>query len=234
MRHKCLVFHHRPLPPAAQSLAALWEERRDGGGAVARPAPLLHRGLWLQRARCVYPTACPPHHIQQAVDVQIHCHWRSAWVTQTWAIKATIIKYFHDNISNIKCHDQLVLLHCLLKLSCYLFSVITDPFDLNHNLGAGLSRKSMIISFFLFFSQLVLFFLNFQVFAKLLLSSHMTFFPFKIVTNFIMKAFINGRTVFGTPVKVLPPVYPSHMVSICFPNTIYFFNWMFYYLTLTS
>lgn len=30
-----------------------------------------------------------------------------------------------------------------------------------------------------------------------------------------MKAFINGRTLFGTPVKVFPPVYPSQMVSIC-------------------
>ncbi|XP_068461077.1 terminal uridylyltransferase 7 isoform X2 [Clinocottus analis] len=52
------------------------------------------------------------------------------------------------------------------------YIVIEDPFDLNHNLGAGLSRK---------------------------------------MTNFIMKAFINGRTVFGTPVKVFPPVYPSKM-----------------------
>ncbi|TKS78379.1 Terminal uridylyltransferase 4 [Collichthys lucidus] len=31
------------------------------------------------------------------------------------------------------------------------------------------------------------------------------------VTNFIMKAFINGRTVFGTPVKAFPPLYPSQM-----------------------
>ncbi|XP_077417749.1 terminal uridylyltransferase 7 [Vanacampus margaritifer] len=52
------------------------------------------------------------------------------------------------------------------------YIVIEDPFDLNHNLGAGLSRK---------------------------------------MTNFIMKAFINGRTVFGTPVKVFPPEYPSKM-----------------------
>lgn len=33
------------------------------------------------------------------------------------------------------------------------------------------------------------------------------------VTNFIMKAFINGRTVFGTPVTAFPPEYPSQMVS---------------------
>ncbi|KAF6739275.1 Terminal uridylyltransferase 7 [Oryzias melastigma] len=52
------------------------------------------------------------------------------------------------------------------------YIVIEDPFDLNHNLGAGLSRK---------------------------------------MTNFIMKAFINGRTVFGTPFQVLPSIYPSHM-----------------------
>ena len=34
-----------------------------------------------------------------------------------------------------------------------------------------------------------------------------------------MKAFINGRTVFGTPVKAFPPVYPSKMVSVCCLNT---------------
>lgn len=28
-----------------------------------------------------------------------------------------------------------------------------------------------------------------------------------------MKAFINGRRVFGTPMKGLPPEYPSEMVS---------------------
>ncbi|XP_037350837.1 terminal uridylyltransferase 7 isoform X2 [Talpa occidentalis] len=48
------------------------------------------------------------------------------------------------------------------------YIVIEDPFDLNHNLGAGLSRK---------------------------------------MTNFIMKAFINGRRVFGIPVKGLPKDY---------------------------
>ncbi|XP_005154984.2 terminal uridylyltransferase 7 [Melopsittacus undulatus] len=52
------------------------------------------------------------------------------------------------------------------------YIVIEDPFDLNHNLGAGLSRK---------------------------------------MTNFIMKAFINGRRLFGTPIKVFPKGYPSKM-----------------------
>ncbi|NWV30687.1 TUT7 uridylyltransferase, partial [Grantiella picta] len=52
------------------------------------------------------------------------------------------------------------------------YIVIEDPFDLNHNLGAGLSRK---------------------------------------MTNFIMKAFINGRKVFGTPIKIFPKEYPSKM-----------------------
>ncbi|XP_050801520.1 terminal uridylyltransferase 7 isoform X3 [Gopherus flavomarginatus] len=52
------------------------------------------------------------------------------------------------------------------------YIVIEDPFDLNHNLGAGLSRK---------------------------------------MTNFIMKAFINGRRVFGTPIKGFPKEYPSKM-----------------------
>ncbi|XP_048360537.1 terminal uridylyltransferase 7 isoform X2 [Sphaerodactylus townsendi] len=52
------------------------------------------------------------------------------------------------------------------------YIVIEDPFDLNHNLGAGLSRK---------------------------------------MTNFIMKAFINGRRLFGIPVRGFPKEYPSKM-----------------------
>ncbi|XP_043920126.1 terminal uridylyltransferase 7 isoform X2 [Protopterus annectens] len=52
------------------------------------------------------------------------------------------------------------------------YIVIEDPFDLNHNLGAGLSRK---------------------------------------MTNFILKAFINGRRVFGTPVKSFPKEYNTKM-----------------------
>lgn len=35
-----------------------------------------------------------------------------------------------------------------------------------------------------------------------------------LVTNFIMKAFINGRRVFGTPVRGFPKEYPSKMVSV--------------------
>ncbi|XP_040211440.1 terminal uridylyltransferase 7 isoform X6 [Rana temporaria] len=50
------------------------------------------------------------------------------------------------------------------------YIVIEDPFDLNHNLGAGLSRK---------------------------------------MTNFIMKGFINGRRLFGTPMKIFPKEYRS-------------------------
>lgn len=53
-------------------------------------------------------------------------------------------------------------------------------------------------------------FISFQ--TAFLIFSHLPFHP--TVTNFIMKAFINGRTVFGTPVRAFPPVYPSQMVSI--------------------
>ncbi|KAM9832244.1 terminal uridylyltransferase 4 [Neosynchiropus ocellatus] len=53
-------------------------------------------------------------------------------------------------------------------------SVPADPFDLNHNLGAGVSRK---------------------------------------MTNFIMKAFINGRKLFGTP-----------FFPICGHEAAYFFD----------
>ncbi|CAM9173599.1 unnamed protein product, partial [Lampetra fluviatilis] len=49
---------------------------------------------------------------------------------------------------------------------------IEDPFDLNHNLGAGVSRK---------------------------------------MTNYIRKALVNGRRVFGTPIAAPPHPYRSFM-----------------------
>ncbi|XP_063769835.1 terminal uridylyltransferase 7 isoform X2 [Pseudophryne corroboree] len=61
------------------------------------------------------------------------------------------------------------------------YIVIEDPFDLNHNLGAGLSRK---------------------------------------MTNFIMKAFINGRRVFGTSIKGIPKEYPSKMEYFFDPDVL--------------
>lgn len=61
------------------------------------------------------------------------------------------------------------------------YIVIEDPFDLNHNLGAGLSRK---------------------------------------MTNFIMKAFINGRRVFGIPVKGIPRDCPSKMEYFFDPDVL--------------
>ncbi|XP_070820405.1 terminal uridylyltransferase 7 [Chaetodon trifascialis] len=76
---------------------------------------------------------------------------------------------FREHVVCIRQHARLTTFN---KQWTSKYIVIEDPFDLNHNLGAGLSRK---------------------------------------MTNFIMKAFINGRKVFGTPVKAFPPVYPSQM-----------------------
>ncbi|XP_067377388.1 terminal uridylyltransferase 7 isoform X2 [Channa argus] len=76
---------------------------------------------------------------------------------------------FREHVVCIRQHARLTTFN---KQWTSKYIVIEDPFDLNHNLGAGLSRK---------------------------------------MTNFIIKAFINGRTMFGTPVKVFPPVYPSYM-----------------------
>lgn len=61
------------------------------------------------------------------------------------------------------------------------YIVIEDPFDLNHNLGAGLSRK---------------------------------------MTNFIMKGFINGRRLFGTPMKNFPKEYRSSMEYFFDPDVL--------------
>lgn len=77
-----------------------------------------------------------------------------------------------DFREHVVCIRQLARLTTFDKQWTSKYIVIEDPFDLNHNLGAGLSRK---------------------------------------MTNFIMKAFINSRTVFGTPVKAFPPEYPTMM-----------------------
>ncbi|XP_053276091.1 terminal uridylyltransferase 7 [Pleuronectes platessa] len=76
---------------------------------------------------------------------------------------------FREHVICIRQHGRLTTFN---KQWTSKYIVIEDPFDLNHNLGAGLSRK---------------------------------------MTNFIMKAFINGRTLFGTPIKSLPLEYPSQM-----------------------
>uniref|UniRef100_A0A8C9U4C1 Terminal uridylyl transferase 7 n=1 Tax=Scleropages formosus TaxID=113540 RepID=A0A8C9U4C1_SCLFO len=77
-----------------------------------------------------------------------------------------------DFKEHVICVRRKQLLTTFKKQWTSKYIVIEDPFDLNHNLGAGLSRR---------------------------------------MTNFIMKAFINGRRVFGTPVKVFPVEYSSKM-----------------------
>lgn len=76
---------------------------------------------------------------------------------------------FKEHVVCIRQHARLTTFN---KQWTSKYIAIEDPFDLNHNLGAGLSRKMI---------------------------------------NFIMKAFINSRKVFGTPVRIIPVQYPSTM-----------------------
>lgn len=76
---------------------------------------------------------------------------------------------FREHVVCIRQHARLTTFN---KQWTSKYIAIEDPFDLNHNLGAGLSRKMI---------------------------------------NFIMKAFINSRKVFGSPVRVIPVQYPSTM-----------------------
>ncbi|XP_055019106.1 terminal uridylyltransferase 7 isoform X2 [Boleophthalmus pectinirostris] len=76
---------------------------------------------------------------------------------------------FREHVVCIRQHARLTTFN---KQWTSKLIAIEDPFDLNHNLGAGLSRKMI---------------------------------------NFIMKAFINSRKVFGTPVSTIPVQYPSTM-----------------------
>ncbi|KAM8960586.1 terminal uridylyltransferase 7 [Pelodytes ibericus] len=86
-----------------------------------------------------------------------------------------LLRYYTEDFDfkeHVICIRRKSLLTTFKKQWTSKYIVIEDPFDLNHNLGAGLSRK---------------------------------------MTNFIMKAFINGRHVFGTPVKEFPKEYPTKM-----------------------
>ncbi|XP_056447652.1 terminal uridylyltransferase 7 isoform X1 [Gadus chalcogrammus] len=85
---------------------------------------------------------------------------------------------FREHVISIR---QLAPLTTFNKQWTSKYIVIEDPFDLNHNLGSGLSRR---------------------------------------MTNFIMKAFINGRKVFGTPVASYPPEYPSPMEYFFDPDVL--------------
>uniref|UniRef100_A0A8C7WPP5 Terminal uridylyl transferase 4 n=1 Tax=Oryzias sinensis TaxID=183150 RepID=A0A8C7WPP5_9TELE len=69
---------------------------------------------------------------------------------------------FKEHVISIRQRKRLTTFEKQWTSKCI---AIEDPFDLNHNLGAGVSRK---------------------------------------MTNFIMKAFINGRKLFGTPFYPLP------------------------------
>ncbi|XP_069084349.1 terminal uridylyltransferase 7 isoform X2 [Pleurodeles waltl] len=77
-----------------------------------------------------------------------------------------------DFKEHVICIRRKSLLTTFKKQWTSKYIVIEDPFDLNHNLGAGLSRK---------------------------------------MAYFIMKAFMNGRRVFGTPLKSFPKEYPTKM-----------------------
>ncbi|XP_074524138.1 terminal uridylyltransferase 4 isoform X2 [Halichoeres trimaculatus] len=69
---------------------------------------------------------------------------------------------FKEHVISIRQRKRLTTFEKQWTSKCI---AIEDPFDLNHNLGAGVSRK---------------------------------------MTNFIMKAFINGRKLFGTPYYPVP------------------------------
>ncbi|XP_069009017.1 terminal uridylyltransferase 4 [Embiotoca jacksoni] len=69
---------------------------------------------------------------------------------------------FKEHVISIRQRKRLTTFEKQWTSKCI---AIEDPFDLNHNLGAGVSRK---------------------------------------MTNFIMKAFINGRKLFGTPFYPVP------------------------------
>ncbi|XP_038133260.1 terminal uridylyltransferase 4 isoform X2 [Cyprinodon tularosa] len=101
-----------------------------------------------------------------------HCGKNTETVGELWLGLLRFYTEEFDFREHVVCIRQHARLTTFNKQWTSKYIVIEDPFDLNHNLGAGLSRR---------------------------------------MTNFIMKAFINGRRVFGTPVRVFPPIYPTEM-----------------------
>ncbi|KAM9367996.1 terminal uridylyltransferase 7 [Phaethornis superciliosus] len=110
--------------------------------------------------------------IEELVNVWPDCGKNTESVGQLWLGLLRFYTEEFDFKEHVICIRRKNLLTTFKKQWTSKYIVIEDPFDLNHNLGAGLSRK---------------------------------------MTNFIMKAFINGRRVFGTPIKIFPKEYPSKM-----------------------
>ncbi|XP_021236125.1 terminal uridylyltransferase 7 isoform X2 [Numida meleagris] len=110
--------------------------------------------------------------IEELPVVWPECGKNTESVGQLWLGLLRFYTEEFDFKEHVICIRRKNLLTTFKKQWTSKYIVIEDPFDLNHNLGAGLSRK---------------------------------------MTNFIMKAFINGRRVFGTPVKIFPKEYPSKM-----------------------
>ncbi|KAM9251330.1 terminal uridylyltransferase 7 isoform 2-T2 [Cariama cristata] len=110
--------------------------------------------------------------IEELSVVWPDCGKNTESVGQLWLGLLRFYTEEFDFKEHVICIRRKNLLTTFKKQWTSKYIVIEDPFDLNHNLGAGLSRK---------------------------------------MTNFIMKAFINGRRVFGTPLKVFPKEYPSKM-----------------------
>ncbi|NXK09314.1 TUT7 uridylyltransferase, partial [Herpetotheres cachinnans] len=110
--------------------------------------------------------------IEELSVVWPDCGKNTESVGQLWLGLLRFYTEEFDFKEHVICIRRKNLLTTFKKQWTSKYIVIEDPFDLNHNLGAGLSRK---------------------------------------MTNFIMKAFINGRRVFGTPLKIFPKEYPSKM-----------------------
>uniref|UniRef100_A0A8B9Q3I8 RNA uridylyltransferase n=1 Tax=Apteryx owenii TaxID=8824 RepID=A0A8B9Q3I8_APTOW len=110
--------------------------------------------------------------IEELSVVWPECGKNTESVGQLWLGLLRFYTEEFDFKEHVICIRRKNLLTTFKKQWTSKYIVIEDPFDLNHNLGAGLSRK---------------------------------------MTNFIMKAFINGRRVFGTPIKIFPKEYPSKM-----------------------
>ncbi|NWU99289.1 TUT7 uridylyltransferase, partial [Upupa epops] len=109
------------------------------------------------------------------------CGKNTESVGQLWLGLLRFYTEEFDFKEHVICIRRKNLLTTFKKQWTSKYIVIEDPFDLNHNLGAGLSRK---------------------------------------MTNFIMKAFINGRRVFGTPIKTFPKEYPSKMEYFFDPDVL--------------
>uniref|UniRef100_A0A6Q2Z6R4 CCHC-type domain-containing protein n=1 Tax=Esox lucius TaxID=8010 RepID=A0A6Q2Z6R4_ESOLU len=111
--------------------------------------------------------------------------------------------YFYEELDNLASHWQQRNMESVGALWLGLLQFYTETFDFREHVISIRQRAALTTFNKQWTSKYIVIEGHFKLDVSLSFSL--------LVTNFIMKAFINGRRVFGTPVKNYPAEYPSPM-----------------------